>query len=380
MKGAFLYVDAGKGHYVPAVALADAFVDMGHEAVVEDLLLVFRLPLFKWICKEYWRYLLRHPRLEKKVNKLSEKHISYLSLKVLTKDVRGLKYFKAWFEKEKPDFIISTNFIGATMLPHILEKIGISCPVYDYAADLFDQVKAGIESKLNMVYVPTDIGVEHTIRMGQPKETVKLCPFPLSKKFAVSKKLTKKEAREKLGLKNKFTILLNLGGEGIGSPEFLYGLVDRGLDVQVVVIGGKSKSTAKAFSIFHKRNPNFDLEMRGFVDNAQEYIMACDMQMGKAGANSLMESLYLKRPFLVSEVLYMGRSTQLFFDRYYCGWCEDDGERKLDIIEKFFLDRDEAKKIEEAMNSLPIDFNTKNFASMIISDTASYWSEHRANN
>ena len=35
MKGAFLYVDAGKGHYVPAVALRDAMNDMGEEAVVE---------------------------------------------------------------------------------------------------------------------------------------------------------------------------------------------------------------------------------------------------------------------------------------------------------------------------------------------------------
>ena len=64
MKGAFLYVDAGKGHYIPAVALADAFKDKGHEAVVDDLLLVFKVPFFRWVSKHYWRYLLHHPRLE----------------------------------------------------------------------------------------------------------------------------------------------------------------------------------------------------------------------------------------------------------------------------------------------------------------------------
>ena len=41
MKGAFVYVDAGKGHYVPAVALSDAMKAMGDEAIVEDLFVIF---------------------------------------------------------------------------------------------------------------------------------------------------------------------------------------------------------------------------------------------------------------------------------------------------------------------------------------------------
>ncbi len=379
MKGAFLYVDAGKGHYIPAVALADAFKDKGHEAVVDDLLLVFKVPFFRWVSKHYWRYLLHHPRLEKKLNKLSNRHVAHLSLKALSNDVRALKHFRSWFYKEKPDFIISTNFMGATLLPAVLKKLGIVCPVYDYAADLFDQVKAGIDSDLTCVYISTEIGVEHTIAMGQERDKVKLCPFPLSKKFEVCKKLSKEEARKKLGLKNKFTILCNLGGEGIGSPKFLYGLVKRGLDIQVVVIGGKSKSTELEFDLFKKSNPNFDLYMRGFVNNAQEYIMACDMQMGKAGANSLMESLYLKRPFLVSEVLYMGRSTQIFFDRYPVGWCEDDLEKKLDIIESLYKNPGKLKEIDREMQKLPIDFSAPHFADMLIHDTELYRKENRAN-
>lgn len=71
MKGAFLYVDAGKGHYVPAVALRDAMNDMGEEAVVEDLFIIFKAPLVRWVSKHYWRYLLRHPKLEKKINRIS---------------------------------------------------------------------------------------------------------------------------------------------------------------------------------------------------------------------------------------------------------------------------------------------------------------------
>ena len=39
MKGAMLYVNAGKGHYVPAKALADSFIRAGQEAVLEDKVL-----------------------------------------------------------------------------------------------------------------------------------------------------------------------------------------------------------------------------------------------------------------------------------------------------------------------------------------------------
>ncbi len=379
MKGAFLYVDAGKGHYIPAVALADAMRDMGHEAVVEDLFLVFKLPFFKWISKKYWRYLLHHPSLDMKVSAMSNGRMSHDSLKALSNSVKALRHFEKWFMREKPDFILSTNFMGATLLPAILKKLGIDCPVYDYAADLFDQVKAGVDSDLTTCYITTELGMRHTIAMGQAEEKVKLCPFPLSKKFEVAAKLTKEEARKKLDLKNKFTVLWNLGGEGIGNPKLLYGLVKRNLDIQVVVIGGKSKSTEREFGIFKKQNPSFDLEMRGFVNNVQEYIMACDMQMGKTGANSLMESLYLRRPFLVSEVLFMGRSTQIFFDQYPVGWCEDDLEGKLDIIEMAYKDKSVLENIDEQMKKLPVDFSAPHFVEMLIEDTKEYRKEHRAN-
>ena len=375
MKGAFLYVDAGKGHYVPAMALADAMLDKGEKAIVEDLFVVFKSPLARWVSKHYWRYLLRHPKLEKRLNRISNLRSAHEILEILSNDIRGYRNFRKWYEKEKPDFIVSTNFMGATILPALVEKMGVKCPVYDYVADLFDQVKCGVDGKITKVFVPTEIGVEHTVAMGQSRESVVLSPFPLSKKFETMEKMGKKEARKALGLEDKFTILLNLGGEGIGSPSFLYEMVRRGIDAQVVVIGGKSRTTEMEFNIFRKEHPAFSLEMRGFVDSVPLYIMACDMQMGKAGANSLMESLYLKRPFLVSEVLYMARSTPLFFARYPVGWCEDDEEKKVDIIERCYRNKSEMDRIEREMERLPVVFSAPRLLEMIEEETRKFYSE-----
>ena len=94
MKGAFLYVDAGKGHYVPAVALSDAMKDMGEEAIVEALFVIFKAPIVRWISKHYWRYLLHHPKLEKKIDKISNARTAYLLLENLKKDPTGFSNFK----------------------------------------------------------------------------------------------------------------------------------------------------------------------------------------------------------------------------------------------------------------------------------------------
>lgn len=373
MKGAFLYVDAGKGHYIPAVALADSFKEMGGEADVEDLFKVFKSWLIRKACKEEWRFLLHHPTLENKVHSgMDGSKYSHRMLQRLTKVGYPQKKFKEWFERTKPDFIVSTNFLGAVILPSLMRELGIHCPIYDYEADLFDQVKCAIDPFVTCVYVPTQLGVDNTINMGQRKESVKLTPFPLSLKIQKAKIISKKEAREKLSLPDKFTVLINLGGEGIGNIDVLYYLAQDGANISVVAVGGKSKTTQKEIKKFKAKYPTFSFVFRGFVDNIQDYIMASDMQMGKAGANSLMESLYLKRPFLISELLYAARSTPEFFEEHYVGWCENDSIKQAEIIERLFTEQDEKRKIEEGFNNLGIDFGADKLMSVILNDTLEY--------
>ena len=64
MKGAMLYVDAGKGHYTPAKALADNFLKAGHEAIVENLFNTFDSAFWNVMTKYSWRLMLHFPRLE----------------------------------------------------------------------------------------------------------------------------------------------------------------------------------------------------------------------------------------------------------------------------------------------------------------------------
>ena len=104
-----LYVNAGKGHYVPAKALADSFIRGGHEAVLEDLFVTFDTPFWEFFCKYDWRFLLHHPRLEPFVHSLTDNRLNFYLIRGQGFQKKHMRAFEAWYDKNRPDFIISTN-------------------------------------------------------------------------------------------------------------------------------------------------------------------------------------------------------------------------------------------------------------------------------
>ena len=189
------------------------------------------------------------------------------------------------------------------------------------------------------------------------------------------KPIRKEEARKKLGLEEKFTVLLNLGGEGIGKTDFLDEVQKRGLDWQVIAVGTLSKSTTIRYNKFKKKHPNFALHTPGFVDNIQDYIFASDVQAGKAGANALMESLYLKKPFLVSNLLYAALPTKVFMQRHKVGWTEDSVQEQVSILQAYEKDTEEQEAMQKRFTTLPLSFDTLAFAKMILEDSDAFYAK-----
>ena len=369
MKGAMLYVNAGKGHYMPAKALYDSMIDAGHEAVLEDLFVVLDTPFWEFFCKYDWRFLLHHPRLEPIVHRMTDNRFNYHLIKSKGHHKKRLEGFRKWYEWEKPDFIVSTNFLGGIILPAVVRELGLNVPVYQYAADVFDTPLTGIEPMIDKMFFPTQIGVENAIKRGQPADTVALCPFPLQKKMAVYQPLSKKLTREKLGLRDCFTVLYSMGGEGIGNPAFFHALAKEHPDWQVIAIGGSSKTMSRALNNFQEKYPEFNLVRPGFVDNVGEYLAACDVHVGKAGANALMEAVYLRRPCLVSELLYAALATEQFFSKRGVGWCENNVKKQVDILTEYASSPELQSKMDKNFDNLAVVFNAGMFVEQLIKET-----------
>ncbi|MBO8435751.1 MAG: UDP-N-acetylglucosamine--LPS N-acetylglucosamine transferase [Spirochaetes bacterium] len=368
MKGAMLYVDAGKGHYIPAKALADSFIRGGHEATVENLFTVYGSSFWNKLAKYTWRCLLHFPRLEPSLTKGSDSRLNAFLMKRLVSTPKYQKAFMAWYEKEKPDFIVSTNFIGGEIIPETVKRLNLDIPVFQYLADVFDTPKTGVNNSLDRMYTASELGKKNAILKGQREDTISICSFPIQYKFESHEPLGKKEARAKLGLDDEFTILCSLGGEGIASVKLLYRLAEENLKCQFVVIGGKSRSTEKKFREFKKRFPDFNLRVCGFVDNVPDYLAACDIQIGKAGANGVMEAIYMRRPFIVTEVLYPFIACKDFIAKNPVGWCENSIEKQVEIIMRFSSDEAFRKQIEENFSVLPLRFGSDAFRDEIIED------------
>jgi len=376
MLGVFLYVDAGKGHYVPALALAEKLEHQGHQAIVDDMFLICNSPFWSSYCKKEWRFMLRHPRIEGTYHRLHDTKAMAVIFRFLAVHLPLKRGFHAWYLKTRPDFIICTNFLGANVITPIVQKLELPIPVFGYAADVFNNPTAGFNKKLDLLYISTFVGRDLLLAKGHAPEQVKLCPFPLKSSIEDLPKLTRQEARSRLGLNDSFTILQNFGGEGIGNTEFVYEVARRGLPWQVVVVGKLTPFTKMRFTFFQKQYPTFSLHTPGFIPNIGEYIYACDVQVGKAGANALMESMALSRPFLVSDLLFAARNTTTFLDKYRVGWSENKIKSQIDILRAYSQDKKEQNEMEQRFASLPLRFSSEAFVHDILDEVTKWKSRH----
>jgi processive 1,2-diacylglycerol beta-glucosyltransferase len=379
MKVSFIYVDAGKGHYTPAKALYDSYTKRGGDATLDNMILVIGSKFYNKVIKDWWRFFLHHPQLERLSNGFSDNVISYKIIENATKyHIFARKSFIKWYKKEKPDLIVCTNFLVAPILTTIIKETKISIPCFVYSADVFDCPNIGVSNDIDIHYLPSQLGINNCIRRGFDPSIVKLSPFPLKSGVAQYYNLSKHDAREQLGLdQDRPVIILNLGGEGIGNAEIPRALVRRHLDYQVIVLGNPSRETKFKFKKFKKEYPTFSLITPGFVNNVGVYIKACDVQMGKTGANSLLESMYLKRPFLMSQLLYTSKAFIDFMDEYKIGWAENSVRKQIDILENYFNDENEQNEIADVMENIPINFSSDDFIDMIIKDFESFNTEEK---
>ncbi|MFA7118006.1 MAG: UDP-N-acetylglucosamine--LPS N-acetylglucosamine transferase [Sphaerochaetaceae bacterium] len=374
MKGAFIYVKTGKGHFVPAKALADAMIHMGYDAVIADLFEICDAPLWNNYACSNWRFMLAHPKLERILDKGSDNKGSGWALKNLPPLIGHYSQsFYQWYCHHKPDFFLCTNYLGGIIIPELLKKLDLDVPVFSYASDVFNAPVPGLNEELVKYYVPTKLGRENMIANGMSPGKVDICPFPLQYSIQHLPQLSKQESRKRLGLKDTFTVLLNMGGEGIGDIKMLEEIAKKGFPWQVVVVGKLAKETESKIRQFREEHPSFNLITPGFVNNIGEYILSCDVQAGKAGANALMESLALKRPFLLSVVLYGAIDTATYMNRYHVGWVEDNVKKQVKILVAFAKN---TTVLDGNFALLPTVFDSEAFVLQAIYDAQRYRLTH----
>ena len=115
------------------------------------------------------------------------------------------------------------------------------------------------------------------------------------------------------------------------------------------------------YNAFMAKHPDFDLHQVGFVRNINEYFLASDIIVGKQGANTMMEAIYLHRPCLISELLYTAELSARYLKENGIGWSEDNTEKQVGIVERCMLDKDFEENMEANFNSISLQFGSDDF-------------------
>jgi len=360
-----LYVDAGKGHYVPAKAMSDVLIARGYDAPVEDLFIALDARFWHWFCKAEWRFFLKHPVLERIIHGVSDNRISNVILRFLAKTKSIRTGFLAWYNGRKPNVILSTNFLGGVIIGELAAYYKLDVKVYVYAADAFNNPVAGFHPNVDKMFIPSFVGEENLERQGYSQDQIIRSPFPLQQSIEKMERVSKREARSLLDLEDRFTILYNLGGEGIGSDRLIKRLVKEGVDYQIVVVGKTDEHTKEHFLAITK-DSNLRVHVPGFVTNIGMYMLASDIQAGKAGANALMESIALRRPFLLSQVLYAARDTTRFFKRNGVGWVESSPKKQVELIKTYAQSEEVRAEMDSHFDKLPLIFSAEAFVDLLL--------------
>lgn len=372
MKALCVYIDGGKGHYVPAKAVQERLLEMGHEAVLVEF---FELLNIKWIGrinKRYWRTMLKMPKYERRMsekNDHSTKGMDSASkwlCRMCTKRMARL------VDEMKPDFIFTTHPYPDRFLADLLFSCGHSeIPVYYFATDVFSVPKATINNRLDRFYVSTVEGLESAERQGQSRESLKLVPFPLQSSLASSPVLSRQEARRKLELdENLFTLQLNLGGEGLGTTGLLERLGQAGLPMQIVIIGGmRDTMKSRLEAIISQFPPQVKAYIRGFVSNVNEYVYAADIVAGRAGINTIVETIYANRPFLITETVYTVLASADYIEKYHLGWnASFDFEKQAQIVIDYAKNPEKLHEFDDKFDKVPITYGADKLARIMLSD------------
>jgi UDP-N-acetylglucosamine:LPS N-acetylglucosamine transferase len=295
----FATIAAGGGHVAGAHAMSEAierYYPGRFELRVSDYMKdlgVVRLDRFH---KDSWRRALRYPILARTGQRVIDA-FPRLTIAVERRILRDFARAAADdLKKDPPLLVVSNHGLITTGLAEARYRHDLQVPVLTFATEPFNISAYWGEPRADRVIAASEDGWRRLRRFGVPAERMTIIGRPVRQAFLNAP--AKIEARERLGLEDRFTCLVSFGGEGVGrNPRGLIrALLDSDVSLQVVAIAGRNEALRKELRALGTNG----LRVEGFVENLAEYLAASDVFVGKAGPSSVYEALAVGRPVLAS--------------------------------------------------------------------------------
>ncbi|MGB3634181.1 MAG: glycosyltransferase [Rubrobacteraceae bacterium] len=333
----FATVAIGGGHVATAHAMAEAIERQypgRFELRVSDYMKDVGATFFDRRHKGFWRRALRSPLLARSGQRFID---SFPKATVSGQRILIRSFVRAAAKdltERAPDLIVSNHGLVTSGLAEAKRISGLKVPVLTFATEPHDISAYWAEPHADHIVAPTEEVRRDLLRFGVPSDKLDVVGYPVRQAFLSPPR--KEEARQRLGLQDRFTCLVSFGGEGLGRNQqpLIKTLLDSNVSPQVVVVTGRNEVLRKKLLKAYAGNDR--LKVEGFVEDMASYLAAADVFVGKAGPASVYEALAVGRPVLLTGYTGLNeRGVLRFVERERLGYYVKTSGTLLRMIQRY---------------------------------------------
>lgn len=282
-----------------------------------------------------------------------------------------------------PDLILSVHPLFNTSIINILRSYKIKIPFATFIADLVSISPLWVDKRATCIICPTQEAKERCKEFGIREHKLKVIGFPVRAKFV--KHTNDSSSMPSLySLDRPLECLIMSGGEGSGDMNVIAEILLKNFNCNVHIIAGRNASIKEKLEKTLCVNYPGRVDVTGYVNNIQDYMLDSDIAITRGSPNVMMESVACNIPFIITSALPGQEKENPDFAvnnnlGVYCPNINkladtisellDDNARKLNeikISQQKFYDYETAKKIVEHTlslikdsKSIPTDFRKK---------------------
>jgi processive 1,2-diacylglycerol beta-glucosyltransferase len=302
MNALFLTVTAGQGHNSTSFALARYLGTQGVDCTVLDTYKYLSKLIGDLVDVGYASMARHSPKLHllmyDKAEKASSNEKARKSYLPYTIADASKSKMQKYINMKKPDVIVCTHIFTAIIITQMRRDgvLDARIPVLGIVTD-FTLHPFWEDTLLDYYVVANELMFHEAQRRGIDAD--RLLPFGIPVKEEFSTDVPVSEARARLNLKDKITMLLVSSSVGFGNiPELLMDLDKIPMDFQIVVICGRNKRLAKKIiGTTYSKN----VVVVDYVDNMELYMDAADMIITKPGGLTVSEALTKRKPLIITD-------------------------------------------------------------------------------
>ncbi len=305
MKVMILSVTAGFGHHATAKAVGDMFEAKGDTVQIVDIYEYISKLVYDTISKGYLlstkyapkAYSLFYKSLEKK----DKDDLLLEKLNIINHiNTFGITKFQKVIDDFEPDAIVCTHVFSAQLMEVMIKENLIKALTVGIITDFtihpfWEEVK-----ELDYIVTASELLTLRAEKKGIEKTRQLPFGIPINPKF--NKGISKKDAREQLGLDAEIPVILVMGGSmGYSNGKRIVKAIDRtGFEFQIVAVCGNNE---KQFNKLTKYKAEYSgkckINILGFVNYVDVLMDAADCIVTKPGGLTVSEALAKRLPLIL---------------------------------------------------------------------------------